>query len=389
MPTQITFVPAEVQLIWDKVAKDLSNPLGLTEEIVQQSLEQCPPVEYEGAQHLGRYLIPRQFVRYDLKEQPRDKNNEADHVNNLVNNYEVYGYKSDCPPPICCFDGEDLNPTALKAQSGYNRFEALTRIGQDLYVFDVYKFDSLYWEIVARNQSNHHANPQLPQKITDYIKEVCNAVERGVIERTEQSIGDFVDLIASDRSFKSRKKIKVDCFNNCQVYPNFRTYNSVGHTENTLNGFIKNNNFAKQGVENRTDAELIAQGYISYCCGAGDNKSTWGRALAHASRLGIPVYVFGYAPNRVPDLQNFRENFINEFNEMKSLMIEFAAEICDVDASMVDEENFPIKLAGFLAQYIKPNPEDKGRPTEEGLVDMFGNKVVFNGTNACLTLTQP
>lgn len=389
MLVQTSSVPFEVQLIWDKTAQSVANPLGLTEETVQESLEKSPPAMYEGATFLGRYLIPRQFVRYDLKEQPRDKNNEADHVNNLVNNFEVYGYKSDCPPPICCFDGEDLNPTALKAQSGYNRFEALTRIGQDLYIFDVYKFESRYWEIVVRNQSNHHANPQLPQKITDYIKEVCNAVDCGVIPRDEDAISNFVDLIASDRSAKSRKKIKVDCFNNCQVYPNFRTYNSVGHSENTLNGFIKNHKFAKQGVEGRTDSELIAQGYITYCCGAGDNKSTWGRALAHASRLGIPVYMFGYAPNRVPDLQKFRENFISEFNEMKALMIELSAELCDADVSTIDEENFPIKLAGFLAQYVKPNPQDKGRPTEEGLVDMYGNDIEFNGSQPCLSLTQP
>lgn len=389
MSTQTYKISAQISLIWDKTARTVANPLGLTEEMLQESLEKCPAREYKGSTFLGRYLIPRQFVRYDLKEQPRDKNNEADHVNNLVNNYEVCGYKTDCPPPICCFDGEDMNPTALKAQSGYNRFEALSRIGQDLYIFDVYKFDSLYWEIVARNQSNHHTNPQLSQKSTDYIKEVCNAVDRGVIERTEDSISDFVDVIASDRSTKTRKSIKTECFNNCQVYPNFRTYNSVGHSENTLNGFIKNNNFAKQGVESRTDSELIKQGYISYCCGAGDNKATWGRAMYHAQRLGIPVYLFGYAQKRVPDLEKFRENFIDEYNEMKSFMIQFAADLCDADVSTVDEENFPIKIAGFLAQYVKPNPQDKGRPTEVGLVDMYGNPTEFNGTQDCLSLTQP
>jgi hypothetical protein len=74
---------------------------------------------------------------------------------------------------------------------------------------------------------------------------------------------------------------------------------------------------------------------------------------------------------------------------MKSLMIEFAAELCDVDASTIDDENFPIKIAGFLAQYIEPNPQHQGRPSEQGLVDMYGNSVNFDGTQPCLTLTQP
>lgn len=382
-------VPLEVQLIWDKTAQTIANPLGLSNEILAESLVKCPPREYEGAQFLGRYLIPRVYVRYDLKDQPRDKNNDKDHVNDLFNCYDVEGYKTDCPPPICCFDGEDLNPTSLKAQSGFNRFEALDRFGQDLYIFDVYKYESRYWEIIARNVSNHHKNPQLSQKTPDYIKEVCNAVEDKIIECTSTAIDNFVDIIAADRSFKIRKKIKVECYNNCQVYPNFRTYNSVGHSDNTLNGFIRKNKFAKQGIEARSDSELITQGYISYCCGAGNNKATWGRALAHAQRLGIPVYIFGYAQNRVPDLQQFRENFINEFNEMKSLMIEFAAELSDVDVSTIDEENFPIKIAGFLAQYVKPSPKHQGRPTEEGLVDIYGNSIKFDGTQPCLTLTQP
>lgn len=379
-------------MVWDKVSQTCANPLGISEEMLVQSLIDCPARNYTGAKFLGRYLIPRMYVRYDLREQPRDKNNDADHVNDLFNCYEVEGYKTECHPPICCFDGDDMNATSLKAQSGYNRFEALSRYGQELYIFDVYKYESRYSEIVARNLTNHFKNPQLSQKTPDYIKEVCNAVDQKIIEGTVDAINAFVDIIAQDRSTKIRKRIKVDCYNNCQVYPNFRTYNSIGHSGNTLNAFIKDNGFKKQGIEGRSDEELIAQKYISYCCGAGNNKATWGRALAHAQRLGIPVYIFGYAQNRIPDLQKFRENFINEFNEMKSLMIQFAAVLCDVEASTIDEENFPIKIAGFLPQYVEPNPQHQGRPSERGLVDMYSNSVNFggiDGTQPCLSLIQP
>ena len=84
-----------------------------------------------------------------------------------------------------------LENDKLKAQSGFNRNDALDRIGQDCYFFDVYKFESKYWEIVARNQSNHHSNPQLSQKWTDYVKEVCNAVDSDVIMGDSKSIDEF------------------------------------------------------------------------------------------------------------------------------------------------------------------------------------------------------
>lgn len=382
-----SYVSVETQMVWDKIAQTCANPLGLTQETIDDSLKTAPPIEYKGATHLGRYLIPRQFIRYDVEEQPRDKSNDADHVNDLFNNFEAIGYRLDAQPPIVGADANDLSAAKKKGLSGYNRNEALDRFGQELYIFDVYEFESLYWEIVARNESNHHSNPQMSQTAQDYIKEVCNAVKREIIPNTSDAIDAFVELIAKDKTAKARKKIKVSCYNNCQVFPNFLTYNSTGAGKNTLNGFIKENGFANQGVEGRDDQELIAQGYITYCAGNGDNKSTWMRALYHGTRLNLPVWVFGYAPLRKDDLKKFREDFIEEFNELKEVMIQFAFNTVEEgQESVIDEDSFPVKLAGFLPQYVKPNPEDLGRPTELGLVDVNGNRIKFDPDGDCLTL---
>lgn len=381
-------ISADILMTWQKVLLTCNNPLGLTEEMLQQSLETAPPLVFEGATYLGRYIVPRQFVRYDEEEQPRDKNNEVDHVNDLVNNFEAIGYRLDAQPPIVCFDQKDTSKLKLKAQSGFNRCEALDRIGQECYFFDVYDYESLYWEIVARNVSNHHSNPQLSQKWTDYQKEVVGAVSQGAIPATKDAIDAFVDLIAKDKTCKVRKRIKDACYNTCEVFPNFRTYNSTGHGKNTLNGFIKDNNFAKQGVDGRTDEELIEQGYIIYCSGEGDNKATWGRAITHATRLGIPVWFVGYSNKRVVDLEKFRENYIKDFNEQKELFVQFAKNVLAEDGEYC-EEDFPVKLAGFMAQYVKPNPKDQGRPTEYGLVDMYGKSIKLDPDGECLTLTQP
>jgi len=379
-------VDASIVALWDRVAATCANPLGITEEMVMESLEKCPPKEFRGGTFRGRYIIPRQFVRYNIEDQPRDKSNDQDHVNDLVNNYSVSGVLLDCPPPIATFDRQDTDLAKLAALAGFNRNEALGRLGQEVYIFDLYDFESRYWEIVARNESNHHSNPQLSQSIPDYIKEVSNAVNEGIVERSEEAITEFVDLIATDKTYKAKKKIRNSCFNNCQVFANFRVYNSSGTGENTLNGFMKKNGLAKQGIENRTEQELLAQGYLTYCAGDGDAINSWMRGIFHATRLGIPVWIFGYSTKRVPDIATFRKQYDIDFGIMKERLIQFASNISGESIGDVDEDAFPVKFAGFLPQYVKPNPQDNGRETEHSLVDMFGNALRFDQDGDCLTL---
>ena len=68
--TMLNNVSAKVLMDWAKGLATCANPLGLTEEILQQSLKDCAPHEYEGGEFLGRYIIPRNFVRYDATMQP-------------------------------------------------------------------------------------------------------------------------------------------------------------------------------------------------------------------------------------------------------------------------------------------------------------------------------
>ena len=88
------------------------------------------------------------------------------------------------------------------------------------------------------------------------------------------------------------------------------------------------------------------------------------------------------------DLEEFRSEYVEEFNEQKEVFVNFAKEILDEDGDF-SEDRFHVKLAGFMAQYVKPNPKDQGRPTEYGLVDMYGNSVKFDPDGDCLTTKQP
>jgi len=383
-------VPVSTEMAWAKIAKTCTNPFGLTDNIVEDSLEICKPVEYEGGKFLGRYLIPDTFVRYNPEEQPRDKSNDADHVNDLVNSYEVQGYLLDAHPPIASFDEQSVDPNHLRGQSGFNRKESREKFGQQIAIYDVYEWESRYHEVIARNQANHHQNPQLSQTKHDYLKEVCNAVitdqnPGGVIPADEDEISKFVDLIASDKTSKIRNWIKKTALNNCQVYPNFRTYNSTGTGKHTLKGFLISQGYPKQGIEGRTQDQLEAQGCITYCAGNGDNMQAWARGIQHGTNKDLTVWIFGYAPNRVPDLEDFRTDWVEDFNTMKETYIKFVSNVGESGETIeIDEDIFPVKFAGFLPQYVKPDPKAHGKPTENTLVDQYGNPVKFDPDGDCL-----
>tara|TARA_B100001996_G_scaffold80999_1_gene59754 strand:+ start:329 stop:1498 length:1170 start_codon:yes stop_codon:yes gene_type:complete len=382
-------VSIDTENAWSKILTTSANPLGLTQEIVEESIKVCPPIEFKGGTWLGRFLVPDIFVRYNPEEQPRDKSNDSEHVNNLVNSFEVQQYLITSQPPVASFDDQTVDPHHLTGQSGFNRKEARERIGQEIYIYDVYSWDSKYDEVVARNQTNHHNSPHLSQTKHDYLKEVNNAIRANIITADSDSIDEFVDKIATDKTAKVRRWIKKEAYNNNAIYPNFRTYNSIGSGKNTLHGFFKSYGIAKTGIEGRNVEEQQEQGYISYFASNGDNLQAWARGISHGTNRNVPVWLFGYAPNRVPDLTEWREDYITKFNIMKTTFITFSQNLINEGESCeYDEDTFPVKLAGFLPQYVKPNPNDKGKPTESGLVDTFGNAIRFDCDGDCLTITQ-
>ena len=389
MNTQEKMVPLSTEMAWAKIAKTCTNPFGLTDTTVQDSLESCPPIEYEGGTFLGRYIIPDTFVRYNPEDQPRDKSNDVNHVNDLWNNFDVDGYKIDVHPPIASLDAESVDPNHLRGLSGFHRKEARAKFGQELAIYDVYEWDSPYWELVARNTSNHHRNPQLSQTKNDYLKEVVNAVNAKIIPKTKEDINQFVDKIATDKTDTVRSWIKKEAYTHCEIYPNFRTYSSTGKSKNTLTGFMQSQGYPKQGIEGRTEEDIQKQGCITYCCAEGDNLRAWARGIQHATIKGVTVWVFGYAPTRVPNLKKFRQNWVEDFNEMKQTFITFASNIAgDGETILLDEDDFPVKFAGFLPQYVKPNAKDQGKPTEHTLVDVDGNKIKFDPDGDCLASVE-
>ena len=114
----------------------------------------------------------------------------------------------------------------------------------------------------------------------------------------------------------------------------------------------------------------------------------WARGIQHGTNKDLTVWIFGYAPNRVPDLEKFRIDWIEDFNNMKQTYITFASNIAeDGESIVVDEDIFPVKFAGFLPQYVKPDPKAHGKPTENTLVNQYGKSIKFDPDGDCLTLS--
>ena len=383
-------VPLEVEMEWNRLNKNQPNPLNLDEDTISVSLKLAPPREFKGGRHLGRYLVPMSQINFADEDQPRDKSNDTNHVDNLGNRFELMGYAKDAQPMMGTLSD---NPLIVSGFAGYHRNIVLgkERIGQSFYIIDIYDFDTPLDRRVARSQSNHHRDVTLSQSINDYVKEIVNAAESNEVAKDETAISQLAWRLAEGD--KTKKQIEDSIIPKAikllgNVYPTFRTYSSqASKQKNTLSTWLNRQGIVPQGIQSRTPQQLISQGYLSYCAAEGDNKSTWMRAIANGQELGIPVWIFGYASTRQSDLKEFRDNWIEEFKEIKDLCVEWARGITDSALEDgINEDAFGVKFAGFLNQHVKPDNTKGGRPTEVGLVDQNGKSIKFDPQGECLTL---
>jgi hypothetical protein len=371
----------KVQQYYDKLITNLSNPLGLTEELV----ENLPPAtEYTGSKHIGRVIAPRSCVNYVQSSQPRDKQNDIAHLNDLKNDFEVYNIRLDKLPPVVKFANDTTNPYLLEGIAGWHRDIVLDDLGQEFYVYDVYEFETPWDERLARSSTNWSIGPQKTQTRNDYLKEICNAVQACEISNDPDAISDAVEQIASDRSPKVRRWIKSEAISKNQAIANFRTYNPEGKSENSILAFCKDTNIPIAGVNNREIEALMAQGCITYFATNANNFATWGRGFAFSQKYDLPILFFGYLSERKSDLREQRLALLEEFQEVKDLFVKGSFAVSGTE-NQGEPHYFPIRFAGFLPQNIQPSSIFGGIGTENTIVDVDGNPLVFSPDMMCLT----
>ena len=419
-------IPLEIDLAWSKDLQGIDNILELDENVLYVSVDPTdggvlPPhlgnPEWkrsigDNATFLGRYQIPNQYVSFNAEEvQPRAKALDHDHRLDLKISYNAQGYKLDAPCPVATTT-KDLNRYKVKGLSGFHRYSVFTdkdtglnAVRQGSYFYDLYDFDTPLYEVIARNITNHHNNPAKSLTKQDLIKEVTNAIEAKIIEREVESIEAFVDAIASDKPAYWRNDIAKLGFAKAGVTPQFRSYSTKGDNQFTLSYAVQNEHkLVRMGVENRSDEELLSQGYILFAAHRGDAVGAWLKGIYRSGQLNLPIWILGYAATLPNDpLKVFREEWIEEFVKCKENVIAFAYNLFHDDNKEIveiidgiDEDKFQIRLGGFLPQHAQVDPKAGGAPTERGIVDVYGNTIVFDPTGEktgtmsdCLTLTQP
>ena len=338
---------------------------------------------------MGRYIVPREYVRYIRELQTRDKQSDPKKVQQISNDYERYGILLEQPVPICAFNHDE--PHILEGIAGYNRDMVFVGMSQDIYLYDIYDFDVTpcceYNKEVVRNTSNHHKGNFSNQTKPDYIKSVSSAIDRGLIPLDETAIEEYVNKISDKSSDVNRTIVKEVCAGE-GVYPNFQTYSSSRKkgVKNSLQTTAEKLGLPPSGKENRKPEQIVQQGCITYTAADGDSQSSWMRGITNSSIYGVPSYLFGYSDKRVDDLSLFRRTWMEDFIKQKQIMIGFASSISKDDQIEIDENNFPVKFGGFYPQYIKPNPEHKGAATEFGLVDWNGEPIEWTEFNQCLSI---
>lgn len=378
---QTNYQILQVQQYYDKLITSLSNPLGITEELVAELPE---PLEYNGAKHVARVVAPRSCVNYVQSKQPRDKQNDIAHLNDLKNDFEVYGIRLDKLPPIVKFANDTINPYLLDGIAGWHRDIVLGDLGQEFYVYDIYEFESPWHERLVRSSSNWSSGPQKTQTRNDYLKEICNAVEAGEIAPDPDSISFAVEQIAADRTSKVRRWIKSEAISKTQVIANFRTYNPEGKSPNSIYAFCKANQIPVAGTNGREVVDVMNQGCITYFATNANNMSTWGRGFAFSQKYDLPVLYFGYLAERKSDLREQRLGLLEEFQQVKDLFVKGCFAVAGIENDG-EPHDFPIRFAGFLPQNIQPDGISGGLGTENTIVDVDGNPLEFSPDMACLT----
>ena len=415
-------LPIDIELSWHKDLKGSDNSLKLNSDVLEKSLDPreggvLPPhlgnEEWKkfigkNATYLGRFQVPNQYVSYDgTKVQPRVKILDHDHRLDLKVSFNSQGYKLNAPCPIATTT-QDLNRFTVRGLSGFHRYSVFTdkdkgnnAVYQGSYFYDIYEFKTPLHEVIARNITNHHNDPKKSQTKADLKKEVINAIEAKIIENNPQAIDEFVNVIASDKPAYWRNDIAKAGYEAAKVTPSFRSYSTKGDNKFTLAYAIENeHNLVKMGVDNRSDEELLAQGYILFAAHRGDAVGAWSKGIYRAGKLGLPIWILGYAANIEDNLEEFRSDWIEEFVDYKENLIAFAYNLFHNDDKEIsniikelDEDKFQIRLAGFMPQHSQVDPKSGGAPTERGIVDVFGKTIDFNpigeDMSDCLTLTQP
>lgn len=349
---------------------------------VEDSKLKCPPEKLykKGVNFKKRVVLKRGkngVVTYPEQLNPRVLHVMTDKIPELRDSFSVNGFDNINPPPTIKVDPN--NPNRFIGLSGYHRDAAAEQVGWDTMIYDIVEFDSPLDERKHRSGTNKHRFPSIPNTQDDIVKQVKEAITCKEIENTDIEVKKLISELADDKTAAVQKNIFKKFREHVSSSSTIRTYHTQGGSNSTEEFALKHN------LPYGGDKNYASSGKLGYLTGIKTPKTS----LFDAKNLsmeynGANVQICSWIkdnPKEAPAIYKQREEWKNKFDEFikeDCEFIKYIAKKCGYDIPLNKlVENHPVKFKGFMAQDISPNPIDNGNPKEQGLVDMFGNKLAI------------
>jgi hypothetical protein len=348
---------------------------------IKKSLEECPPEKRymrkeirDDVEFVARVELPLDKVSYRRKDQVRIKEVDMDAVGFLKESLFTHGFIHTEYPPVIIEDSD--KPGYYDGESGFNRNAACIALGQDTFLFDVYRFKSPYALWVYKSISNHTFTPQKGNTKEDLAQQIVMAIDQNLFVDTDVEIKRQIDIIAADKSEKERKNIFKLVRSFKGEYSHLKTYHAGTGIRSTTEA-AKKFNLAHEGEKN-----LAATGKFGYIPPQASPVTAFAGSRKLIAKYGyrpIEFTLFIPSPLPEPQLTKQREERLELFNKQKDIEAKYLKVMMEqfgLDVSLQDIlSKLPQYTNGFLPQHENPDPKKGGRPTEETIVDVNGRPV--------------
>lgn len=349
---------------------------------IELSKKLCPPKDPTNRHNkkigkfVKRIVTKISTVTYEKDLNPRVHDIKPVNVIGIRDSFHVNGFIHSEQPPVIEVDPN--NPNRFIGLSGYNRNEAAISLGWETMIYDVYEFDSPVSRRIFRSNSNHHKTPHTDMTKADIVKEINLAIRNKEIMNDKESIRDFVEELAADKTESIRKTIFNTVMKSNGSSDTIRLYHDNRDGDASLTRLAENLNLPIRGDKRYSQTKKLG-----YLISSATQKTT----LYDAKKLSkeydwkdVEIRAHIEEAKETPAIYNQRQEWEDKYNSFLKVDAEFVQEImkrcgfvCDVDTILT---KYPFPFKGFAPQVITSDPTKGGRPTEESVVDANGKPFV-------------
>tara|TARA_Y100000356_G_C11244026_1_gene282751 strand:+ start:211 stop:1296 length:1086 start_codon:yes stop_codon:yes gene_type:complete len=346
---------------------------------VEKSLKECNPNEYysqkgidgkplfPGVKFIKRMVMNRDKVTFRLEDQIREEDAGENRVDNLELSYKGNGHLPNKIPQAIITDPNDSR--RFLGAVGFGRNEAQDRLSWESAIYDWIEVDTpLNLEIfkINSNDDDDHL-PAEPNSIATLKKSVVNAVDKNLIDPTDDDMLAYLKTIARRKSDSVLERIiKVIRKEDISRWPTMKAWS-------TARAKVEANRL-ELPVEGDKSKKSKSLGYARKFT---TKKNFFWDGMTLSVKYGFqPVYLSTWVDEPKPTTLNTqRKAILDEFNEMEEMFNLWVSHYLDMPINEVREKSkgrFPLKFNGFFGQDKQPTTKKEGLSIESDLVDVNG-----------------